>query len=277
MFGYVIPQKEELKLRELAVYQAYYCGVCRSIGRCSGELAKAVLSYDCSFWSLMLSGMNGCAGMEQRRCVYKPHKKRDMAVESEEVKFGADLNVLLATCKLKDDWTDEHKIGALLEDALLRPARCKVELRRPELAEVIQDGIARLSELERSACWELDAPADVFAGMMRDVAWYAPVQDGRNAVAFSHVMYHLGRWIYLMDAWDDREKDGESGAFNPFLSANAGRDRAEFLISCSINEAINAYELIDFKSHKGILDNIIYEGCTARAREVLGGKDEQPL
>ena len=80
-----------------------------------------------------------------------------------------------------------------------------------------------------------------------------------------------------MDAWDDREKDKKSGAFNPFLMADAGRDRAEFLAFCSLNEAINAYELIDFKSHKGLLDNIIYNGCPAKAREVLGGKDEQSL
>ena len=140
----------------------------------------------------MLSGMNGCAGIEQKRCMYKPYKKRDMAVESEELKFGADLNVLLAAYKLKDDWADERKAGALLGNAFLKPARKRAELRRPQLAEAIKSGITKLSELEKTNCRELDAPADAFAHMMREVARCAPVANENNAVAFAHVMYHLG-------------------------------------------------------------------------------------
>ena len=136
------------------------------------------------------------------------------------------------------------------------------------------DKDALLSQLEKANCSELDAPADAFARMMKSVGLSAPIENRGDRIALAHTLYHLGRWVYLIDAWDDRDKDKKKGSYNPFIASGADKDRAEFLLNCSLNEAINAYQLLNLLSHEGLLDNIILDGCPAKNREVLGGKDE---
>lgn len=91
--------------------------------------------------------------------------------------------------------------------------------------------------------------------------------------------YNLGRWLYLADAIDDFEKDKEKGQYNPFST------REEILESAvplwyNLGEAAKAYELLDLKKNKGLLDNIIYLGLQGTTRRLLeqydsGGNMEQ--
>ncbi|MFR7852943.1 MAG: DUF5685 family protein [Christensenellales bacterium] len=150
----------------------------------------------------------------------------------------------------------------------------KAANRQPEMDRAISRGLKELGELEKANCSELDAPADAFARMMKSVGLSAPIENRGDRIALAHTLYHLGRWVYLIDAWDDRDKDKKKGSYNPFIASGADKDRAEFLLNCSLNEAINAYQLLNLLSHEGLLDNIILDGCPAKNREVLGGKDE---
>lgn len=49
MFGYVRPNRDELKVRELRDYEALYCGLCRALGRRHGFFARFFLNYDFTF------------------------------------------------------------------------------------------------------------------------------------------------------------------------------------------------------------------------------------
>lgn len=276
MFGYIGPCRDELRVREEAEYRAWYCGLCRCIGGRYGQGARLALSYDCAFVALLLAGVAGEDSLMAARCPYKPFRKRPMAAPCPALDFAADLDILLAWHKLKDDWRDERKWTAPGGKLLLRRAARKAAARAPALASAIQGGIAELTDLERQGCKELDAAADAFARMMRAVGEEAPLQ-GRGKRVLPHVLCHMGRWVYLMDAWEDRAKDQKSGAYNPFLAAGAGKERARFLLAVSQNEAAGAYGLLEVRSHRGLLDNIIFEGCAGRMRGVLEGKDEQSL
>jgi len=278
MFGYIQPDKSELRMREFAEYRAYYCGLCKCIGDAYGEPVRIALSYDCAFIALMLCGLAGSDDVAKCRCAYKPLTKPRLAArENEAIRFAADLNVLLTRAKLEDDWRDDKKLASLAGRTAMKAAFQRAKAHAPKLCEAIDAGIAELSALEKSGCADIDAPADAFARLMRDIAGCAPVEDARNATAFRHLMYHLGRWVYLIDAWDDREKDKKSGSYNPFLAAEADRERAEFLLNCSLNEAAAAYELLDIRAHEGLLDNFMRYGCREKNIEVLGGKDEQSV
>jgi hypothetical protein len=228
--------------------------------------------------AVLLSAIEGEDTCQPGRCAYKPWAKpRSMAAETPALAFAADLNVLLAYYKLKDDWLDERKLLAMPALAALRPAAKRAEDANPALSQAIANGIAGLRELEKQNCAELDAPADAFAQMMRRVGACAPITLARNLQVFEHLLYHVGRWVYLMDAWDDLHKDKKSGAYNPFIASNASRERAEFLLHCSRNEAIAAYELLDIGAHRGITDNVLYEGCAMKMHAILGGRDEQSI
>ncbi|MBQ2985417.1 MAG: hypothetical protein IJB30_09070 [Clostridia bacterium] len=278
MFGYIQPNKDELRFREYNEYRAYYCGLCKCIGREFGEPVKLALSYDCAFIAILLTGLAGVENTRRCRCVYKPLSGARMAaVEDEYIRFAADMDVILAYCKLDDNWRDDKKIGAAAGKAAMKGAFEKAKDRSPQLYRAIHEGIGELSRLEAENIPQIDPPADAFARMMKNAALAAPVENSRNRLALGHMLYHLGRWVYLIDAWEDREKDKKKGSYNPFLAAGADRERAEFIINCSLNEAINAYELLDIKAHESLLDNIIMDGCPAKNREVLGGKDDKSL
>ena len=196
------------------------------------------------------------------------------ADERECERFAADMDVLLAYYKLEDDWRDDKNPAAVCAKAALGGAMKKAANRQPEMDRAISRGLKELGELEKANCSELDAPADAFARMMKSVGLSAPIENRGDRIALAHTLYHLGRWVYLIDAWDDRDKDKKKGSYNPFIASGADKDRAEFLLNCSLNEAINAYQLLNLLSHEGLLDNIILDGCPAKNREVLGGKDE---
>ena len=44
MFGYIRPLECELKVRDQALYRAYYCGLCKTIGRRYGQVARVALN-----------------------------------------------------------------------------------------------------------------------------------------------------------------------------------------------------------------------------------------
>mgnify|MGYP001534393515 FL=1 len=264
MFGYIVPLKQELRMRELAQYNAYYCGLCASIGARFGQTARLTLNYDSTFLAMLLTGLSGGSAQPciPRSCGYKPfQKKRLFAPDSDALRFSADFNVALAWYKLRDDWQDEKKASALAGKGLLKRAAKQVSAERPNMVSAIEAGIRELSVLERERCNILDAPADCFALLMRAAGKEAPLADVRMKPAFEALLYNIGKWVYLADAWEDRERDARTG----------------FLMHYSIHEAIKAYELLDIAVNREILDNILYDGCAARTQKLLGGKHEQSV
>ena len=57
MFGYIVPDRPELKVKELDVYNAYYCGICKSIKKNVGNIPRFSLTYDFAFLSMLLSSI----------------------------------------------------------------------------------------------------------------------------------------------------------------------------------------------------------------------------
>ena len=152
-----------------------------------------------------------------------------------------------------------------------------IRRQNPALANTVESGLKKLHALEKERCAELDAPAEAFGSILKGAILLAPGLSAADRVAVSSLSYNLGKWIYFADAWDDREKDQKSGSYNPFLVCGADEERARFNLYYCLNEAVNAYELLDLKSNKGVLDNIMYVGCAEKTKRLLGGNHEQSL
>ena len=92
--------------------------------------------------------------------------------------------------------------------------------------------------------------------------------------------YNLGKWIYIIDAYDDIEKDVVSGSYNPLLSQYKYENqdikafKAEIVEEVRVNllqtlsQTTNSIELLKL-SNKGIIDNIIYEGLYGKTERIL--------
>lgn len=92
MFGYVVPLTGELKVRELNVYRAYYCGLCKAL---KSEYRKtAVLNFDSVFLYLLADGLRVEAGGPQmERCVLHPVKKHP-AIVTPAARYAADIPIM---------------------------------------------------------------------------------------------------------------------------------------------------------------------------------------
>ena len=274
MFGYIRPLECELKVREQAEYRGIYCGLCKSIGRRYGQLERLTLSYDCAFLALTLMAINGDAKFTRGNCGPRIYRgKRPIADASPTLDYAADVNVLLAWYKAADDAVDEKSTKAATARVALRRAYSKAARANPELDRQIGESMKRLHELEHEGCREVDEPSNAFGKLLSAVILNAPTLPDSERTAAQWMYYNLGKWIYLIDAWDDREKDEKNGNYNPFLLANMPVEQAEFLLNITRGEAQKGYDLLTLNQSSGLLDNIMRLGLYHTQRRVLHGEN----
>ena len=278
MFGYVRPLTAELKVRELEDYKAVYCGLCRAMGKRHGFLARFTLNYDFTFLAMLLAvGSEPCT-TKLCRCPAHPLRRRKMCLQMPELDVAADQSMILSYHKLRDDVTDSGWFGGLparLAAAVLRPAYRKAAAVRPEFDRKVRECLDELHILEREKCPSLDRPADTFARILQAAA--PETGDESRDRAMGQLLYHVGRWVYLIDAWDDVEDDVRSGSYNPILERyehrpqDHGQDVRVTLLH-SRNLALSAYGLLQPSSWEGILSNILYLGLNAVENAVFAGQ-----
>ena len=141
MFGYIVPQVSELKVREYELYRAYYCGLCKMLKQ---EYKKnAVLNYDSVFLYLLADGLREEQGtVEPCKCAFHPVKKRS-AVITPAASYAADVNILMAYFQIEDNLRDGKK-GMRLTKALFKKAFDKAARRRRGMVEVARKTIGKV-------------------------------------------------------------------------------------------------------------------------------------
>lgn len=277
MFGYVRPARGELKVREWEEYNAAYCGLCHALGRRYGFFPRLFLNYDFTFLAMLLAQPAQRPKTEGRRCIACPHKKKCVLVSEPGLDIAADESVILTYHQLRDKVDDSgfwKGLAARILAFLLRPAYRKAAAYRPDFDRVVVASLERLHTLEQAACPTLDEPADTFAVLLRAAA--PDTGDPHRDRAMGQLLYHVGRWIYLLDAWDDWEEDRVKGSYNPLplrFPDGVAAHRAEIraTLDRSVDMAISAYNLMDFGCWEPILGNILCIGLPAVEEAVFRG------
>ena len=285
MYGYVRIYAPELKVREQEYYRAVYCGLCRSMGKCTGQCSRATLSYDITFFALVRKALLGeTVTVKPRRCALHPIRRRPMAEPDDTLRLCAYLSAILAYHKIKDDCVDEKGI----KRAAARVATPYVSsLRRRALRRghiVTDDRVATamqsLRHLEDERPMSVDEPADLFGNLMGALL-SADLADDR-AILANAIGRHIGRWIYILDAADDFEEDVRRARYNPFACLyrdpdmkSLSRERRETVRLSLMHELAGlerAFDLLDVQDNPdlhGILSNILYEFLPRETNRVL--------
>ena len=273
MFGYVRPFRPELKCRELDLYQATYCGLCRCLRQRYGPLAPMTLSYDFTFLALLLwepeEEFISCRG----RCCTHPLHRREMCLNSPALERSADESMVLTWWKLRDSVQDDGFWGGLPARALslaFRPACRSAAQRCPEFAQTAQSCLEELTALEKENCPSLDRTADAFARLLQSAA----PKEGAEGRVLGQLLYHLGRWIYLADAREDFGEDQRLGRYNP-VAARYGPEGDDGALALTMDQSLAqmgaALQLGEFGCRRAILENIIYLGLPLVQRAVFDG------
>lgn len=264
MFGYVLPKRSELKLKELEVYQSYYCGLCLQLKSRHHFLGRLSLSYDLVFLGILLTALyEPEESRELLRCILHPLRKHRM-VQNRYISYVADMNLLLTYYKCRDDWQDEHRLSAAVYGLLLSRAAQRVRTQYPQKAVCLQGYLEALSALEKQEETNLDEVSGCFGNICAEI--FVCEEDGWQPI-LQKIGFFLGKFIYLLDAYDDLEEDIRKKCYNP-LSAYAGRkDFREWvrqILELNIAEASWEFEKLPVLEHAGILRNILYAGVWCR-------------
>lgn len=278
MFGYVYIDKPELKIKDYETYRGVYCSLCKTLGKEYSRLASFTLNYDCTFFSLFLLARNKtCQGFKSGRCYFNPLKKCNyISEQSEALSKGAALTVVSSYYKLLDNIHDcgfFKKIGFMLIRPFFASWHKKAKKKFPEYEKAVREMYFSQLRCETSEDACIDMAAEPTAKMLQNVL-KAEAQNENESLVFSQFGYHLGRWIYLMDAAADIKEDFKSGNFNPFILKFGKIENVDFseidaIISQSYYLLTKAYELIDKHRFTDILDNIIYMGLAKKQKDII--------
>lgn len=314
MFGYVQPFKPELKIREFACYRSYYCGVCKALGEEYGQLSRFTVTYDAAFLALLNSSL---LEDEERvcfeKCVVNPFKPKPVVRRNAAISYAAAVNLLMAYFKLRDNWRDDKNIIALLASGAFNSCIRRIVLKYPDMYRAVCDNLSMLAQVEKEEVSSVDLAAEPFAKLLSFVL-LSPRQEKTQRRVLEWMGYNLGKWIYVIDAFSDIEKDVSCGSFNVLVAkygkslraeenvdktsamfTKAKSDRlnlkdekariaeyirktcrgeVEFILNVCLAEIGKAYELLDIKRNGGLLENIIFLGLPYKTQMVLDERGE---
>ena len=289
MFGYVRTVNAELKVKEHELYRATYCGLCRSMGKCTGQCSRMTLNYDFVFLALVRYAITPCKiSFKARRCIAHPIKKRDSMERNEILDYCSAASAILNYQKVLDDIHDER--GAKkFRASLLRPfvahSRKKVLKRDASLQvldSTIEKKLAELNAIEKSECVGVDTPAACFGEILGEIMAHGYEGSDRR-IAFE-LGKHIGAWIYVADALDDMRDDKKKHRYNPLLKLYDGRipsnDELSLIYDATKNKlfsAESALNLIDIDDSaiKNILQNILYLGIPQKTADIIDKYHEE--
>ena len=277
MFGYVKPVVKELLVKEHEFYKATYCGICRSMKQHTGGLSIATITYDSVFLALarMAYIPDSELASSMRRCVMHPVKKRCMLNDNSAIEYTARAFAILSYYKMQDDLSDEG-LGKRMLVSLTKPvfSTAKKKADMTELAKIAKDRLSKISVIEKERCPGIDEPAELFGELLGEVFAYAI--EGSDRLVMYECGYHLGKFIYLVDAIDDYDKDRKAGKYNPYVIAYNGEDltlenkqnvKTALLLECKkLESAVNLIPFGNKITVENIVKNIIYLGLVDRIK-----------
>lgn len=282
MFGYVSPYKMELKIKDYEKFKAYYCGLCLSIKKNFGNLPRLTLNYDMTFLAVLLDSLSeGKTSYIKGNCILHPFKKRIFTVNNEALDYAAFCNVCLTYYKLLDDYDDDKslkgKLMASFLDIYLKNIPERLEFSKVYMGKKLKELYSLENSVEEKNIDELSHPFADLTGFL--LSSYENNSDTKFDLYL--LGYNLGKWIYIIDAFDDLEKDMENGKFNALTKAyNCGNmqykdfkssisERVEFSLSTCARKCYEYLNNLPLNKNEELLHNILQYGLLEKMNTVF--------
>ena len=279
MFGYVVIDKPNILIKDYNTYRAYYCGLCKSIGKVSGQLMRFTLNYDIVLLALLGHNYEELDPVfKEGHCIAHPvGPKRTYVEDNPVLQRIADINAILAYYKLLDDVIDEGKHRSLKN--ALKPVYKKAAARQKAFDQAVKNGYERLRRNEKENS-SLTVCAECFGSMLMAAG---DALTEKCDVLLREFLFYTGKWIYVIDAYDDIKKDFDKN-FNPFLRDvkvlddkffNGAEAVARQITYDCIEKITDCYNRMEIKVSEGPLSNIVYRGLAERTEYVIKKRGEK--
>ncbi len=262
MFGYININGPGLSEESKNAYQAYYCGLCQKLKADCGTKGQMLLSYDLTFLIVLLTGLYELENEETEfTCPLHPTKRRTAYI-NEATEYASDMNLILAYHNLIDDWKDDHSYAKRALVKILDKDYARIEEKYPRQVAALESYMKQTAELEQRKESNLDLVSGLSGEMLGEIfCWKNDVWEEE----LKTLGFYMGKFIYLMDAYEDFEKDKKKNAYNPlrYLEMNDGQDFetiCKLMLTSMISECAKSFERLPILQHADILRNVLYSG-----------------
>ena len=242
MFGYIIPNLSSLDDAQRTRYRSVYCGLCHALRERHGLTGSATLSNDLTFLAMLLNSLY---------------------CETEEKSSEAH-------------WLDDHNILSRSEALLLKRAYARIAGQYPEKCLAIERWLDEIHQIEAEKQSGLDAPVNSTGRMLGELFRW------QRADFWAESLYRvgdgLGRFIYMMDAYDDLPGDARRNRYNPLAEYRAREDfepMCRDALLMMVADCTQEFEQLPIVQDADILRNILYSGIWSRYVQIQKKKEKQ--
>ena len=277
MFGYLDVNKNNIEDGQRGLWQAFMCGLCFSTKKLFGNLPRMFITNDVNFFNVLFhSALETDVEVQNSRCFSHPIKKRTVAKPSELTDKLAVANVILTYLKLYDDVVDGGGVAKRTALRTFKKPYKKAQRLWAELDERLRASYEDLRKLERSDCASLDEVSHCFATLSQNFCKLVLAE--RTSEFAETLCYNLGKWIYLIDALDDAEKDLKRGNYNPFVAyygvtniqgLAARYDEISFLTYAVLNRIAQSFNDMNLYKYTCILKNVLFDSIREKNEQIL--------
>jgi hypothetical protein len=211
----------ELKIKDFEKFKAYYCGLCLAIKKNYGNIPRTVLNYDMTFLAILLDSFKQeKSNIKFHRCALHPTKKKLIIKDNEALDYAAFCNVILTYFKLLDNIKDDNSFTSKGAAFFLKTyTKNALNDKYKDVAAYVDKSISELSKLENSenahTIDEIAHPfADLTGFLLSAYFTHNKLINSDEVFTLYWLGYNLGKWIYIIDAFDDLEKDMQKHKFN---------------------------------------------------------------
>lgn len=266
MFGYININQKELSEESKKIYQAYYCGLCQKLKTNCGTKGQMLLSYDLTFLIVLLTGLYELENTETEfTCPLHPTKKRTVYI-NEATEYAADMNLILAYQNLLDDWKDEKSYTKKAFVKILDKDYTRIVSKYPRQVRALEEFMRKTAEAEMNKETNLDLVAGLTGEMLGEIMCW---REDEWQEEMRTLGFYMGKFIYLMDAYEDYEADQKKNCYNPLVYMEKENDQefdtfCKLLLTSMMSECAKSFERLPILLHADILRNILYSGVWSR-------------
>ena len=270
MFGYVRINKMDLTFREYENYRGYYCGLCKYLKENHGEISRIGLNYDITFLIVILSAIyKPKTNIFEEVCLVSPFKRKKKLI-NDITEYAASMNILLTYYKLEDNLLDDKGVKDILAYNLYKSKLKMAHKKYPHKSQIIKEQMKILNQLEKNKEYNIDKVSNTFGELMGEIFAYKKdkYEDDLRRIGFN-----IGKYIYILDAYEDLNEDYKKGRYNPFMEYINKREelkiRVDRLISISLGLLASSIDRLNLQVNRGIIENIVYSGVYLRYKNIL--------
>ena len=270
MFGYVRINKMDLTFREYENYKGYYCGLCKYLKENHGEISRIGLNYDITFLIVILSAIyKPKTNIFEEVCLVSPFKRKKKLINY-ITEYAASMNILLTYYKLEDNLLDDKGVKDILAYNLYKSKLKMAHKKYPHKSQIIKEQMKILNQLEKNKEYNIDKVSNTFGELMGEIFAYKKdkYEDDLRRIGFN-----IGKYIYILDAYEDLNEDYKKGRYNPFMEYINKREelkiRVDRLISISLGLLASSIDRLNLQVNRGIIENIVYSGVYLRYKNIL--------